>query len=394
MGRKLKVAMISPGTFPIAGRKASSIEMLMVKLAELFQKKADVFMFGKKFSRQPHLEKKGSITYYRFLIFQSNPYMKQTIEQLQTIKPDIIHIENRPRFVKAVRLAMPRSKIILVMQSTLFMSRPHISKEELMRCLEGADAIVVNSHYLKNHMVTENLCASSKIIVNHLGVDVDQFQPKWHQEPKARVTQLKAKWGVTDRKILLYVGRLVEIKGVHHILEAMPTLIKVDPSIILFIAGSSLAPSAETRAYEARLQKMAEKVKDHVIFNSIITHDEIHTWFQMADLLLVPSAAEPFGLVNVEAMAVGTPVIATNSGGIPEIMEHGKTGILIQPERVVNELTWQVIKLFANPKKIMRMGVESALHVRNQFTWALTAQRYLALYRKLVKSSRMKDKSP
>jgi spore coat protein SA len=383
----MKVAMITPGTFPIAGGKSSSIERLMEKLANLFHEEADVFMFGKRFRKQPDYEKKGTITFYRFLSSQNQPYINQTIEMMQEIKPDIIHIENRPRFAHAVRKAMPNAKIVLVMQSTLFMSRKHIGKGELVTCLEAADAIVVNSHFLKNYMIKEALCSSKKITVNHLGVDIDQFQPKWHPEQKARVGLLKKEWGVTDRKILLYAGRLVEIKGVHHILEAMPALIKVDPSIVLFIAGTSLTPDSETKAYETRLKELAGKVKDHVIYSPFIPYYEIHTWFQMADLLLVPSAAEPFGLVNVEAMAVGTPVIATNSGGIPEIIEHGKTGILIHPERVVTELTWQIIKLFSRTGEIRKMGVESSLHVRAKFTWNHTAQRLLSLYQKLLEKS-------
>jgi spore coat protein SA len=384
VGKRLKIAMISPGTFPISGGKSSSIEMLMKKLANLFQSEADVFMFGKKFRKQPEFETKGSITYYRYTSSKDKTYIDQSMEQLQVIKPDIIHIENRPRFAKVVRLTMPNAKIVLALQSTLFMSRPHIRKEELVTCLESADAIIVNSHFLKIHMIKETLCSASKISVNYLGVDTDQFQPKWDLEQKEKAEMLKKVWGVTDRKILLYAGRLIKIKGVHHILEAMPELIKVDPSIILFIAGTSLSPTSENLAYEARLRDLAEKVKGHVIFASFITHDEIHTWFQMADLLLVPSAAEPFGLVNVEAMAVGTPVIATNSGGIPEIIQHGKTGILIDPEQVLMELTWQILKLLSNPEKIRKIGVDSALHVRANFTWVHTAQRQLALYRDLL----------
>ncbi|MDQ0974935.1 spore coat protein SA [Neobacillus niacini] len=384
MGRRLKIAMISPGTFPISGGRSSSIEMLMKKLASLFQKEADVFMFGKRFRKQPEWETKGSITYYRYTSSKGKTYINQSIEQLKVLKPDIIHIENRPRFAKAVRLAIPNAKIVLALQSTLFMSRPYIGKEELVTCLESADAIIVNSHFLKNYMIKETLCSASKISVNHLGVDTDQFQPKWHHEQKAKAELLKKEWGVTDRKILLYSGRLVKIKGVHHILAAMPELVKVDPSIVLVIAGSSLSPTSDNLGYEARLLELAEKVKGHVIFASFITHDEIHTWYQMADLLLVPSAAEPFGLVNVEAMAVGTPVIGTNSGGIPEIIQHGKTGILIDPERVVQELTWQILKLFSRPEKIMKMGVDSAIHVRANFTWVRTAQRQLALYRDLL----------
>ncbi|MFB3170287.1 hypothetical protein P5G62_024570 [Neobacillus sp. 179-C4.2 HS] len=113
MGRRLKIAMISPGTFPISGGKSSSIEMLMKKLANLFQKEAYVFMFGKGFRKQPEWETKGSITYYRYTSSKAKTYINQSIDQLKVIKPDIIHIENRPRFAKAVRLAIPNAKISL-----------------------------------------------------------------------------------------------------------------------------------------------------------------------------------------------------------------------------------------------------------------------------------------
>jgi spore coat protein SA len=384
VGRRMKVAMVTPGTFPIPGVKSSSIEMLVEKLANLFQEKADVSIFGKKFRRQLEFEQNGGITFYRYST-QEKTYIDQVIAQLQELQPDIIQIENRPRFAKAVRLANHKAKIVLVMQSTHFLSRPHIGREELLTCLEAADMIVVNSQYLKDYMVKEFNCSTSKITVNHLGVDIDQFRPKWHEEERAAAELLKKEWGVSDKKILLYVGRLVEIKGVHHILEAMPEIIKVDPSIVLFIAGSTLAPTADNLEYTSKLEALAEKVKDHVIFTSFIPHKEIHRWFQMADLVVVPSAAEPFGLVNVEAMAVGTPVIATNSGGIPEIIENGKTGILIHPEQVRNELIWKIASLFLNPQKLVKMGVDSVMKVRSHFTWSHTARRQLALYRKLIK---------
>jgi spore coat protein SA len=383
MGRRIKVAMITPGTFPIPGVKSSSIEMLVEKLANLIQEEADVFIFGTKFRKQLAFEQTGAITFYRYPK-QEIAYIDQVIAELQELEPDIIQIENRPRFARAVRLAMPEAKIILVMQSTLFLSRPHIGREELHTCLEAADLIVVNSQYLKDYLLQEFNGSSSKITVNHLGVDIDQFRPKWHQDEKDAAELLKKEWGVSDKKILLYVGRLVELKGVHHILKAMPEIIKWDPSIVLFIAGSPLSPTSSNLEYVAKLEKLAEKVKEHVIFTQFIPHDEIHKWFQMADLLVVPSAAEPFGLVNVEAMAVGTPVIATHSGGIPEIIENGKTGILIQPERMHDELVWKIVSLFMTPATLMKMGVESVMKVKAHFTWSHTAQRQLALYRKLT----------
>ncbi|KGM46289.1 hypothetical protein NP83_01070, partial [Neobacillus niacini] len=187
--------------------------------------------------------------------------------------------------------------------------------------------------------------------------------------------------GISNNKVLLYVGRLVEIKGVHHILEAMPDLIKADPSIRLIIAGSP----TEQKTYSDYLRNLAEDVKDHVVFTSFIPNDKVQELFQISDLLVVPSAQnEAFGLVNLEAMSTGTPVIATKSGGMPEIIDHGITGLLIDPSNVREELTKHIINLLSNPRKIQQMGKESVVRVSNYFTWQHTADRQLMLYRLLL----------
>jgi spore coat protein SA len=378
-----KVAIVTPGSFPIPGVKSSSVERVVLKMAELLQDEVDVFIFGKKTIEQPFYEKRGSITFHRNYI-PANTYIQQTIKQLELLQPDIIQVENRPRFAKEVRLAMPKAKIILVMQSTRFMSLPHIGKKEWAACIDMTDHIVVNSHYLKEYIINETNCPSNKITVNHLGVDLTQFKPKWNKECKASIKQLKREWGVKDKKILLYVGRLVEIKGIHYILEAMPEIIEADPSIVLFIAGITLSSTSENKEYEERLHRLAENMKGHVFFTPFVQNEMIQHWYQMADLLVVPSIAEPFGLVNIEAMATGTPVIATNSGGIPEIIEHGKTGILINPNQMREELISHIPQHFSNPQKIKEMRVECVSHVRNHFTWQHTVKRQLALYSRLT----------
>ncbi|OLS34743.1 glycosyltransferase family 4 protein [Bacillus sp. MRMR6] len=379
MTRRKKVAIVTPGSFPIPGVKSSSVERVVLNMADLLQDEVDVFIFGKKTIEQPFYEKKGSITFHRNYI-PANTYIQQTIKQLELLQPDIIQVENRPRFAKQVRLAMPKAKIILVMQSTRFMSLPHIGKKEWAACIDMTDHIVVNSHYLKEYIINETNCPSNKITVNHLGVNLTQFKPKWMKECKASIKQLKREWGVTDKKILLYVGRLVEIKGIHHILEAMPEIIEADPSIVLFIAGITLSSTLQNKEYEERLHRLSENVKGHVFFTPFVPHEMIQLWYQMADLLVVPSIAEPFGLVNIEAMATGTPVIAAKSGGIPEIIEHGKTGILINPNQVRAELISHIPQHFSKPKIIKKMRVECVSHVRHHFTWQHTVKRQLDLY--------------
>jgi spore coat protein SA len=378
--KRLKIAIITPGAYSIPGNKSSSVEFVVQRTSNLLQKDVDVIIFGKKTKDQSFIERQGHLTYYRYH-FNTKTYIQNVVEQLQQDKPDIIQIENRPRFIKFIRQAFPSAKIILTLHSVTFISPPYMKEEKMLRYyLNQTDAIVVNSHFLRNFLIEKTNGNAKKIFVNHLGVNTDQFKPKWQLDSTATLEILKKELGVTNNKILLYVGRLVEIKGVHHILEAMPVLIKADPSIRLIIAGS---PS-EDKEYSDHLRNLAGNVKDHVVFTSFIPNDKIHELFQLSDLLLVPSAQnEAFGLVNLEAMSTGTPVIATNSGGMPEIIDHGKTGFLIDRSNVHEELTKHVLELLSNPEKIQQMGQESVLRVRNYFTWQHSVERLLKLYRKL-----------
>lgn len=374
---RLKIAIITPGVYPIPGKKSTSVELVVHKTSNLLQKDVDVIIFGKKTKNQSFIERQGHLTYYRYH-FNSKTYIQNVVEQLQQDKPDIIQIENRPKYVKLIRQAIPTAKIILTLHSVTFISPPYMRKRLLKNYLTQTNVIVVNSQFLKNYVIERTNLDSTKIVVNHLGVNTDQFKPKWQLDSNSSLEEIRKKLGVFDHKILLYAGRLVQIKGVHHILEAMPEIIKADPSIRLIIAGSSFG----NRSYFDHLQKLAESVKDHVIFTSFISNDKIHELFQISDLLLVPSAQnEAFGLVNLEAMSTGTPVIATKSGGIPEIIEHGKTGYLIDPSNIREDLTKHILDLLSNPLKLQRMGQECVLRVRNHFTWQHTVDRQLKLYR-------------
>ncbi|MEY2195848.1 glycosyltransferase [Neobacillus sp. BF23-41] len=99
---------------------------------------------------------------------------------------------------------------------------------------------------------------------------------------------------------------------------------------------------------------------------------------------LIKIGPEVFGLVNVEAMACGVPVIATNIGGMPEVIEHGRTGCLINTQYIEVELSNCVIQLLNNPKRIKRLGLNSIDRVKGNFTWENSANRILQLYNQIV----------
>jgi spore coat protein SA len=267
----------------------------------------------------------------------------------------------------------------------MFISTSHIGKEELFSCLNQADKIIVNSHFLKNHLINQTSCEAAKIIVNHLGVDTNQFQSKWSNDQINKKVNFIKQWNLEGKKILLFVGRLRKIKGIHRILQAMPSIIQTVPDILLIIAGSAFYGSDRKTNYVDHLYQLAKDFPNHVRFISFIPHAEIHRWFEAADIVLVPSIGqEGFGLVNVEAMACGVPVIATNIGGMPEVIEHGRTGYLINTDNLEAELANYVIQLLNNPTRIKTFGLNSVNRVQENFTWEKSAYRLIQLYDQTV----------
>ncbi len=159
-----------------------------------------------------------------------------------------------------------------------------------------------------------------------------------------------------DRKVVLFTGRLVEVKGVEYLIEAVKNL-----DVLLVIVGSG--PLQES------LQKQAEPIADKVQFLGSKTHDELKTIYASADMFVAPSitasdgSQEGFGLVIIEAMASGLPVIASHSGGIVDIIQHEENGLLC-PEKDIRQIAKNIVRLSTDTdcyKKLQKNGYETAL---------------------------------
>ncbi|MEH7500893.1 glycosyltransferase family 4 protein [Neobacillus drentensis] len=380
-----KVAIITPGSFPIPSSRSSSVETVLQMQTKVLQNEVEFTIFGKKTKELPSTENIGNISYVRFIYRNWTRYLTMVISALSKLNPDIIQIENRPKYIPIIRNKFQKAQILLSLHSTMFISSSHIEKEELLSCLHHADKIIVNSHFLKNYLVNLTDCEEAKIMVNHLGVDTNQFQSKWSPNRISNKEILLKQLNLDGKKIILFVGRLRKIKGVHKILQAMPSIIQAVPDTLLIIAGSAFYGSDRKTKYVDNLYRLAKDFSENVMFISFIPHADIHVWFKASDIVLVPSIGhEAFGLVNVEAMACGVPVIATNIGGMPEVIEHGKTGYLINTQNLEAELSTCVIQLLNNPKRIKKLGLNSLDRVLENFTWEKSANRILRLYNKMV----------
>lgn len=225
-----------------------------------------------------------------------------------------------------------------------------------------AAAVVAVSSALKNRM--EGLGISrEKIHVLRNGVDLDVFVPLSR-------TELKKKY-IQKRPLLLSVGNLIELKGHNLVIEAMRSL----PEFDLWIVGDG-----EQKAF---LEKRAVdlNVAGQVFFKDPVSHSTLVEYYNIADMLVLASSREGLPNVLLEAMACGTPVIATNVGGIPEILTCDEAGVLM-PERNSSEIVSAVRKLFEYPviRQHTRLYVE-------RFAWSNTVESLARLMQDQVTDS-------
>ncbi|MMZ62143.1 Spore coat protein SA [compost metagenome] len=149
---------------------------------------------------------------------------------------------------------------------------------------------------------------------------------------------------------------------------------------MLLIVGSAFYSGDRETRYVRKLKAMAERVNGRVVFLPFVPYPQIAVWYNLADVVAVPSnGEEAFGLVNVEAMASAVPIVATDNGGIPEIVQHGVSGYLIPTSAIGKGFTSSILHLLDNEGERRRMGRAGREHARSSFRWQHTASRWREL---------------
>jgi glycosyltransferase involved in cell wall biosynthesis len=225
----------------------------------------------------------------------------------QAIAPDFdgcIFIHNAPETVQAVRARAPRAQVILWMHNAVFQN---YSRSETERIERSLDRIVCVSGAIARSVEIRLGRASSKIRVVHNGVDTRRFHPA----PERRAA---------DSCVILFVGRILPIKGVDLLLRAASRLAEEGLDFQVRVVGSSGFNAAEALTdYERRLRELARPLGSRITFRPFIDRHEVVREYRGADIFCAPSNwEEPFGLTVAEAMACGLPVVTSRRGGIPE----------------------------------------------------------------------------
>jgi glycosyltransferase involved in cell wall biosynthesis len=188
-----------------------------------------------------------------------------------------------------------------------------------------------------------------RITVAQMTVDVNAIRRFCSKDRSATRSAARARWGMSaDERIVLYVGRLEVYKGVQELLSAFGRAVKEEHDLRLAIAGDgSLRP---------RVEAIAAKADCHIIYLGRLSGDDVLRAYLAADLLVLPSLFEPWGLVVNEAMACGLPVIVSDHVGCADdLVRHGETGVVVGAGRVT-ELTSAIRQLVRDAPARIRMG--------------------------------------
>lgn len=379
--RKPKVAIVTPGTFTVPSDRSSSVEHIVEQTSQKLKARVTPLIFSRKTRRLPVCETIDGITHIRPPAGTRRAYRQAVYRWLRKIEPDLIQIENRPHLVHGIKKRNRRIPVWLMLHSITYLSRTHISPKRLRKNLAATDKIVVNSVFMQNEVMRRYPKCRNKILVCYPGTDPARFTSIWEEPARTVRHELRRKLGVADRSIVLYAGRLKRMKGVHHLLNIWRKVIERHPQALLLVVGSAFYGKKTKTAYVRQLHRQAEAFSKHIRFIPYVPYNEMPQWYQVADVAVVPSLdKEAFGLVNVEAMACGIPVIASRSGGISEIVEHGVNGYLVEAGNKENELLMRICELLDQQELRSRMGINGVQTVRERFTWAHAANRLLACY--------------
>jgi glycogen synthase len=254
---------------------------------------------------------------------------------------------------------------------------------------QNADGVIAVSQSMKEgaHDIYQVPLNKIRIIPN--GIDVNQYQPSLSP---ALLTKYRID---PDKPFLIFVGRITRQKGIIHLINAIKYL---SPGLqIVLCAGAPDTEEIEKEMAE-RVEEARTQTKNEIIWiRQWVPRSDLIVLYSHASLFICPSIYEPFGIVILEAMACGTPVIASAVGGIPEVVDHGETGFLVpfepmgshndrpkDPEKFSKDLADAVNTLLSSPERIKRMGVKSRERVENHFSWKSIAQQTLNFYQALV----------
>ncbi len=236
---------------------------------------------------------------------------------------------------------------------------------------QHADLIITCSHFMRDEVVRELAAAPDKVVVIPNGVDSDRYRGL--REQRASEANFRARWAQAGEPLIFNIGRLVWEKGADVLVAAMHTVRQEFPGARAVIAGTgSLYDNLATAIAREGLQ-------DHVYLPGFIDDETRNKLYAVADVAVFPSRYEPFGIVALEAMAAGVPVVVAGGSGLGEVVDDTITGLCVAPADA-SALAQGILQVLRHPAEAAARAARAEEVAQKEYSWDRIARLTLAAY--------------
>ena len=241
-------------------------------------------------------------------------------------------------------------------------------------CINRADKIIAVSNYTKRELILTYNVPGTKIEVISNGIEQESFD--FNEEERKEIGD---KFGIHKKSTVMFVGRLEERKGLSLLLQAFKqVLTNIDAHLVVVGSG-------DQKPYQELACSLG--IMNRVIFTGYVDELSLRKLYSICDVYVLSSRLEGFGLTIVEAMAAGKPVVATKVGEIPEIVNSGENGILVEVDDL-DGLANGMCTYLGDEKLAKNVGKRNAKYVRERFSWEKSAKEMERVYRQLILARR------
>ncbi|ROR74262.1 glycogen synthase (ADP-glucose) [Bogoriella caseilytica] len=258
-----------------------------------------------------------------------------------------------------------------------------------------ADGIIAVSAGMRADILRSYDLDPARVHVVHNGIDLDGWRAPREDEREASAATVQRLDIAPDRPTVVFVGRITRQKGLPHLLRAA-RLLPDDVQLVL-CAGAPDTPEIAQEVTGLVEELRQVRTAPVLWIDEMLPRHELVAVLDAATVFVCPSVYEPLGIVNLEAMAVGLPVVGTATGGIPEVVEDGVTGLLVpieqhtdgtgtptDPDRFEADLAQALTEVVADTATAEQMGRASRRRVEDHFSWQAVAERTLEVYRAVL----------
>jgi glycogen synthase len=387
----------------VYGGAGVHVEYLAGELAKLME--IDVRCFGDQDDKSPNLTVKG-YTDDKAIFKDSDDKLKSVFKTLsacidmnaEPIDADVVHCHTWYAHFAGIVAKLCYGTPLVITTHSLEPLRPW-KREQLGRgydasswvektAIEMADALIAVSEETKEDVMKHFNVDESKIHVIYNGINLQQYI-------KTTSSSTLDAYGVDKNKpYVLFVGRITRQKGIIHLVNAIKY---IDPDTQIVLCAGAPDTKEIGKEMEDAVSEVQKTRKNVIWIDKMVTKEEIIELYSHADVFCCPSIYEPFGIINIEAMACDTAVVASAVGGIKEVVVDGETGILIpleqqteapfepiDPDKFSRDLANGVNKVIGDKTLRETMAKNGRQRVENYFDWIAIAKQVEELYKSLI----------